>query len=846
MSDSPSRKKSLERSVNNAVLSSDPRLLRRSSEALSSSSVLKKQETVTSLQTGIAQYVKKTNAAGYIDAPKRRHTASVYQQIQLGSYDTFMSDAHKREATPIKHLQQKVKGMGERIAEMGQEKKTHTVVDTVYDQVKEAIYISDHSHALDVAKKEALSKRMRMSVYDMTNTIKKLDQVFIDLATLEEKRSRSAILIGKCMRGYLVRKRFRHFKAALATWRKRYAGTVVSSLTQFQIRQDLITQSLLRYEKMANIKILTRYMASWFRIALLNLPLKRKRREEVEKRFQRRQKIDMKLLLRGWLATATGPRSRKKLVENHLDRMLDARKRLESLQKYKVISNDMVHEEMSKHIVRTIRDRRVYHIQHTALKALYHDVVQPLMASYAVADNHFNLQIRIKCFTMWTDVWKRRIDRHDGMVSAKRGFDTFTRARNTRKFDHFHFTKVMGNHFTAWKDAFIKNKEVRRRYEAHTQKNLRHVLRAFRIRTTYQIQVRKSVVAEWKGYSNRIYLVPLRAWFVYAIKRRARRSTQEALSRAYARKRRRQVMYSLFRCWKHLTAYGKVDGVHSRVELIQTLENQKRYCLSLEENCVLYKDNIAQLEDRIEHEQTRTIDKQGVIEEQVTEQQERTLALHNAQTQISLLQSLVKAIGQVHPDTVTKFQDYLQREKANVLNSDVLDLAELQTTMLHMVRCGKARTDSDDDDACPEDDKMILRRARWALTRMDLSSMEISTRSQRRLRGQQQLSDENDPLSKECEQLYSLFEFIRTGDTGPLLPQNRPDRKRSKVALENQTDLTTPVVVPSRDCVKRPDLISTTPQWKDFLNEIVYNFPPRKSQPIQERLMKRIARNNNN
>ena len=43
------------------------------------------------------------------------------------------------------------------------------------------------------------------------------------------------------------------------------------------------------------------------------------------------------------------------------------------------------------------------------------------------------------------------------------------------------------------------------------------------------------------------------------------------------------LLYSKFKLWAHQAIYGKVESMHTRLELVRVIDEQKRFCKALEE-----------------------------------------------------------------------------------------------------------------------------------------------------------------------------------------------------------------------------------------------------------------------
>ena len=90
-------------------------------------------------------------------------------------------------------------------------------------------------------------------------------------------------------------------------------------------------------------------------------------------------------------------------------------------------------------------------------------------------------------------------------------------------------------------------------------------------------------VGEWRDYCTRLIQRPFRAWFIWAHERRTREGQRRAVVEAFQRRQRYNCKYQIFKMWKHLAVFGKVEGLKSRVALIKALEEQNAFAMALED-----------------------------------------------------------------------------------------------------------------------------------------------------------------------------------------------------------------------------------------------------------------------
>ena len=90
-------------------------------------------------------------------------------------------------------------------------------------------------------------------------------------------------------------------------------------------------------------------------------------------------------------------------------------------------------------------------------------------------------------------------------------------------------------------------------------------------------------IEEWREYGKRLLLTPFRAWYVWSSERIKKRVVDNTLLSAFLRRKKRMLLYSKFKLWAHQAIYGKVESMHTRLELVRVIDEQKRFCKALEE-----------------------------------------------------------------------------------------------------------------------------------------------------------------------------------------------------------------------------------------------------------------------
>ncbi|KAG3228316.1 hypothetical protein PC129_g1172 [Phytophthora cactorum] len=354
---------------------------------------------------------------------------------------------------------------------------------------------------------------------------------------------------------------------------------------------------------------------------------------------------------------------------------------------------------------------------------------------------------------------------------------------------------------------------------------------------TYSRALRENTVEEWHAYSRRIYTIPFRRWYVFMARRRAARLAKESICVAYERRQRRHIKYNFFRLWKHQVLFGHIEGLHSKVHLLRSLEDQKRMCIGLEANAVLYRDNIAALQASIVQLEDKLMEKQQELAQLHETTQATRFGIHQAEQSIARVQGMLEAVRIVHPGTVerveTMYRDnpLLSKDLKDVISlhankrRELLSKIELDRTELEVQNASKG--------AGTQEDQMLLHRVKWVLSRLDLGMHEQTGNNQHdtRMTGNR---------VETMNQLCALFEFIRNGDTVPLAPVNNPEHREQ---MQHSRSMDSMVRFNNSDdgIVRRADIMDDSNTWHSFLQSLVIKFVPDNLLSVKERLVRRAA-----
>ncbi|KAL4095371.1 hypothetical protein PRIC1_008745 [Phytophthora ramorum] len=682
------------------------------------------------------------------------------------------------------------------------------------------------------------SAQVTHSVRDIRSTIRRLDKVFHEVASGDKQRHLSATKISMMCRGFVVRRRFQKLQIALGGWRARKCALFLTYVEQFAAREEFVNKQIVLMQEERTRSFLRRVLAEIRDVVLMNLPLKMSRLEETEFRFHKKQCNLLRHVFLPWKSAALGPRSRKKASADARARHYAARQRLEAMDRFVVLTQEMVHEEFLKDNIRRIRARHPMHVLKRYFYLIKNVVFLPMKKNMEIAIAYDSRCTLKRVVDEWVKTFRAtQIDKAIASVVDRRSLERYDQHFNLRKIDAHYRRTHMLKHLRAWTKHCQLIRRVRRLFEGSTKETLSWLMKRWHIRAQYQHALRENAVEEWHAYSRRIFTIPFRRWYVFMARRRASRMAKESICVAYERRQRRHIKYNFFRLWKHQVLFGHIEGLHSKIHLLRSLEDQKRMCLGLETNAALYRDNIAALQASIVQLEDKLMDKQQELAQLHETTQATRFGIHKAEQSIARVQGMLEAVRIVHPGTVerieTMYRDnpLLSKDLKDVITlhaskrCELLSKIELDRTELEVQNASKG--------AGTHEDQMLLHRVKWVLSRIDLGMHDQAAKNQHDTRT-------SGNRSETMNQLCALFEFIRNGDTAPLAPENNPDHGE-QVQPSRPMGSTLHLNSSGDRIVRRADVMDGSSTWHSFLQSLVVKFVPENLMTVKERLVRRAA-----
>ncbi|TYZ68208.1 hypothetical protein PybrP1_012984 [[Pythium] brassicae (nom. inval.)] len=653
------------------------------------------------------------------------------------------------------------------------------------------------------------------------------------VASGDTQRQVAATKIAMLGRAFVTRRRFLRFERALGAWRARKCAALLAHVEQFAAREAFLNRQVAAMRAERTRALLRRVLAELRDVVLMHLPLRARRAEETERQFQRKRRALVRSVFAPWKRAALGPRSRKTAAADAAARHRAARQRLEALGRFEVVTAEMAHDEFLKDNIRTVRGRHPQHVLRLFFRLLVAVEFAPAQLRLQRALAHDRRKRLARVWGAWLPLFRAaQVDKAIARVSERRTLERFDRHHNLRRIDA-HYRRVSARrHLRAWAQYGQRIRRVRRLFEDTTKENLARLLRKWHLRAGYQHTLRANAAEEWRAYSRRIFQTPFRCWYVFAVRKKTARVAKDAICVAYERRQRRHDKYRFFRLWQHQVLFGSVEGIHSKTHLLRSLEDQKRMCLGLEASARLHEANVAALRASVAQIEAKLAEKQLELAALHDATQSTRFGMHAAEQNIARVQGMLEAVRSVHPGTVDRIEKIykesplLSRDLKDVVGlheskrKELIAKIELDETELEV---HNARSSSAATGAGSQDDQLLLHRVKWVLSRLDLQQMRGSD-TDAAVRA-------SAPTTDSMNQLCALFEFIRSGDTSVLTPENNPLASSESSASASGGAL-----------VRRRDLFEKSASWHAFVQALTVKFVPDRMLSVRERLVKRAAR----
>ena len=316
----------------------------------------------------------------------------------------------------------------------------------------------------------------------------------------------------------------------------------------------------------------------------------------------------------------------------------------------------MLREEMGMEATRLIQTNRRHMLQKELFLRWVIKCVMPWRSKRRIADKHF-LRSRGKyIFKLMRKYVKGRQELHGATKKKYTGRQRWEMRHNLHVIKLHHQHRLLKTHFLSWRTRAHQRAIVKRSFQGHINTLATNVLKAWRLEAEKQIKIKAVCVAEWRLYGMSLYKIPFRAWYVYAKKRKEANFTRDTLIRAWDRRKIRSLLYQIFKVWRHQALYGKTEGMHTRLELIKVVEDQKKVQQMMSRNLDGAEDALRELKKALDQEKANNNKLKKEVENARREREKYDFASHNAEQDIVRLQSLLDSVSLIHPGTIKQLK----------------------------------------------------------------------------------------------------------------------------------------------------------------------------------------------
>jgi DNA-binding MarR family transcriptional regulator len=203
---------------------------------------------------------------------------------------------------------------------------------------------------------------LTFTLKEIKGTLARLDGVFTsDDEDSELKLGNTAVTqIGKIVRGWLVRCKYKRLKTALRRWRRRRTKPIRREFVRIVRRRRVIDSGVELMITTRNINCKKNHFEAWQKRTKELLPLRIQQRAATKKmRKKLRDKFLRKICVRWW-TIANGPSSRKSIALKNRMRMEEAHERITKRREQRklpksLITKEMLREEMGMEATRLIQ-----------------------------------------------------------------------------------------------------------------------------------------------------------------------------------------------------------------------------------------------------------------------------------------------------------------------------------------------------------------------------------------------------------------------------------------------------------------------------------------------------------
>ena len=553
---------------------------------------------------------------------------------------------------------------------------------------------------------------LTFTLKEIKGTLARLDGVF---ATEDEdsdlKMGNAAVtIIATQVRGWLVREKYKKLKTTLRRWRRRRTQPVRREFARVVRRRKMVDNGVALMVTTRSMNCVRSHHEAWASHAMALLPLRKKQRKGASDLALRIRNKFLLKIMKTWWELANGPDSRKAIRFKNKARKDQAKERIMKRRRQRklpqtLITKEMISEEMSMEATRLIHSNRDRVCKKDAFVAWAVFAVAPWRYKRKIADVHFK-KVRGKAiFHVFRKFNKGRHLLHGAAKKKYTGRKRWEMKHNLHVIKIHHSHRLLKSHFVSWRKRAHQLQTAKRSFEGHISNLSKTVLAAWHIEAQRQFKIKQLCVAEWRAYGIALYKTPFRAWYIFASKRKAANQATNTLLQAWSRRKTRSFMNQVFKVWRHQAQYGKTEGMHTRLELIKVVEDQKKVQNMMTRNLEKAEGTLSELKNALTQERQNSDKLKEKAEDEKAERDRLEFAVHNAEQEIVRLQAMLDSLSLIHPGTIKQLKSLDESRQFPDKQLDDLARARGKTSM--DVETSKPKTSAPPPLALNEADKGV-------------------------------------------------------------------------------------------------------------------------------------------
>ena len=472
-----------------------------------------------------------------------------------------------------------------------------------------------------------------------------------------QERHRAATKIAARIRGFCARRRLKHYRVGLKTFRWarcKYVVWILDMLLQTQNHHDA---ALRKFKLRNDVRTLRVVYVKWLFVVRQVAPLRRAVRKAAEDKFF----LKMKQLLRqafvefrdvcvGKLSVRNANKERRLLIEKI---RADLSEKLKQKGEIGVVEEGEVIIALHRRVVTNFLESKKMLMMKGCFGG-FKEHMRMCRSNERAATEHWFRTRAGKCFYSWSD--------HVYMVSQGldrkrwKGPRKYEIRYNQKRIDTFARHRILKFVLKPW---MLFNK-MRCRVKQLKQRQLGMFIRrtfiCFREVTREQHRLREMTLTNWRAYARIMTEKPFEAWASYARAAKNNNNEQSRIVNKYIRWKTKHKMLLIIRTWRHQALYGRIDGMYTRKMLVQSLGEQKQLSTTLERMMAAQAVELEECMELVEREIQKRRDLEKKLVEAGGEIGKHKMISHHIDQELRRVEAIVESMMLINPRQIAHLQ----------------------------------------------------------------------------------------------------------------------------------------------------------------------------------------------